>query len=136
MDHRLQGFTLIDITQTGTLASESSKSRNQQRNWETISQILGLRTQLLDLKYVGMESVDLSQHSFGIDYHGIHNVWSFEFAVEYDDVYSLNSDRYGALKNDFKIAPIILGLDETVNATIPLFAVSGPNKNIYFKTLV
>jgi hypothetical protein len=90
---------------------------------------------LLDIKYLGSVEEDLLPYSFGVNYSGLHRIWSFEFAVEHDGIYSFESDRYGTLKDDFKIAPIILGLDETVVPPMPLFYTSGPDKNIYFKTL-
>ena len=42
-----QGFTLIDITSTGVISwsPQNERKRNQQRNWETVQQILSLRTQ-------------------------------------------------------------------------------------------
>ena len=130
--YRYRGYTLIDITETDVVDAEQSKKRNQQRNWETIYQILNLRAQLLEFKYLKSETVDLKDYSFGVVHQGAHRVWSFEFAVENEGIYSLDHDRYGTLKDDFKIAPIILGLDETVTQTLPLFYVSGPQKNIYF----
>ena len=42
-----QGFTLVDITPTGVISysHQNEFKRNQQRNWETVQQILSLRTQ-------------------------------------------------------------------------------------------
>lgn len=134
--HRYYGYTLVDITKTGMLTMESPYQRNQQRNWETIQQILSLRTQLTEFEYLHWVEADISQYSFGVNYTGIHKIWQFMFSVEYADVYASNSDRYGALKDDFKIAPIILGLDETATPNIPLFFASGPDKNIYFKSVI
>lgn len=133
--YKYQGYTLIDITKTDVV-SEHSKKRNQHRNWETIYQILSLRAQLVNFNYLGSKLVDVKDYSFGIGYQGQHRVWTFEFAVENEGIYSLDHDRYGTLKDDFRIAPVILGLDETITQSMPLFYVSGPEKNIYFKTLV
>ena len=147
--------TFFDITATGItghfkpsripfrdnvgniITNEASwnRARNQQRNWETVTQVLSLRAQLLELEYLGVVDEDLELYSFGVDYTGIHKVWAFEFAVDRDNVYSFDCDRYGTLKDDFKIAPIITGLTETISLTRPLFEVAGPSKNIYFKSL-
>lgn len=128
------GYTLIDITKTDVLDNrpDHSLQRNQQRNWETVYQILSLRAQLLDFKYLGYIEEDLSNFSFGINYQGLHRIWQFEFAVEHDGIYNIDADRYGTLKDDFKITPIILGLTETASPNIPLFYASGSDKNIYF----
>jgi hypothetical protein len=134
--YQYRAYTLIDITETKVLTQtiEQQKQRNQQRNWETIYQLLSLRAQLLEFNCMPVVSADVAEYSFGINYVGIHNIWEFDFAVEHEDVYAFNNDRYGTLKDDFKIAPIILGLDETASPPLPLFYASGVNKNIYFKT--
>jgi hypothetical protein len=134
--YRYQAYTLIDITETKILTQSIAKQyqRNQQRNWETINQLLSLRTQLLEVNCAPVLFADVVAYSFGINYTGAHNIWAFDFAVDHEDVYAVNHDRYGMLKDDFKIAPIILGLDETALPQLPLFYASGPYKNIYFKT--
>ena len=106
--------------------------RNKHRNWETLVQILGLRTQLLDIKQLKTETKDLSMFEFGENYQGKQRVWTFEFAVEFENLYLYGTDPYGVLKNDFAKSPIITNLDETAKPTMPLFYVDGPDKNIYF----
>lgn len=136
LKYQYHGYTLIDITKTDVLSytKDQQKQRNQQRNWETVNQILGLRAQLLEFSYLGSAEVNLNDYSFGVDYTGMHRVWQFVFVVDRPDIYSLDTDRYGSLKDDFKIAPIILELDETAKPPMALFYVSGPSKNIYFKS--
>ena len=136
--YRYRAYTLIDITETNVLTQsvEQQKQRNQQRNWETINQLLSLRAQLMEFNYLSVVTDDVANYSFGINYIGPHKIWSFDFAVERDDVYAFNHDRYGILKDDFKLAPIILGLDETATPPLPLFYASGVDKNIYFKTRI
>jgi len=135
--YRYRAYTLVDITKTDVLSysQEKEKQRNQQRNWETVIQVLSLRAQLIELDYLGVKKENIKTHSFGIDYSGDHNVWSFEFSVEHENVYAQDNDRYGTLKNDFRIAPIILGLDETAKPELSLFYPSGEFKNIYFITI-
>ena len=47
MSRLITCFTLVDITPTGVTRShpDNTKDRNKQRNWETVLQILGLKTQ-------------------------------------------------------------------------------------------
>lgn len=130
--YRYRGYTLIDITKTNVLSNEKSKERNQQRNWETVQQLLNLRAQLLSFDYLNSLVDDVKNYSFGVNYQGQHRIWQFEFTVEREDIYSIEHDRYGTLKNDFAVTPVILDLDETAKPTTPLFYVSGPEKNIYF----
>jgi hypothetical protein len=134
--YQYRAYTLIDITETKVLTQsiEQQKQRNQQRNWETIYQLLSLRAQLLEFTYLSVITADVAEYAFGVNYVGTHNIWSFDFAVDRDDVYAFNHDKFGVIKDDFKITPIILGLDETATPPLPLFYASGVNNNIYFKT--
>lgn len=135
-NYRYIGYTLVDITKTDitTYDKELEKQRNQQRNWETIEQILSLRSKLIEFNYRGVNLEELAEHHFGVNYTGKHNVWSFDFIVDKESVYADGHDRYGALKEDFKTTPIILGLDETIKPTLALFYPSGIARNIYFIT--
>jgi len=134
--YRYVGYTLIDVTQTGvtSFSLDKQKQRNQQRNWETIHQILSLRAQLYEFESLGMVADNLSKYSFGINYSGVHNIWKFSFAVERPDIYPAELDKYAHLKDDFAITPVILGLDESITPPMPLFYVSGPDRNVYFLT--
>jgi hypothetical protein len=132
--YRHRGYTLIDITKTNVtkFTPELERMRNKQRNWETVVQILGLRTQIMSINQLKTETKDLSQHVFGSDYQDKQRVWTFEFEVEFKDLYLNDQDPYGILKKDFAQSPIILGLDETVTPPVALFYTDGPSKNIYF----
>ena len=132
--HRHRGFTLIDVTKTDVTkyTPELERMRNKQRNWETVVQVLGLRSQIMGIRQLKTETVDLSGYQFGDEYTGRHRVWTFEFEVEFENLYLQNHDPYGTLKSDFSHTPIILGLDETAPPPIPLFYTEGPSKNIYF----
>lgn len=132
-----QGFTLIDITPTGvtTYTPARELERNQQRNWETVQQIISLRTQPTIITTDSFVD-DIKRYNFGINYKGQHKIWTFKFAVEYADIYQEGPDRFGLVKYDFKITPVILGLTETAEPERPLFYPKGPWNNIYFKTLV
>jgi len=131
-----QCCTLIDITPTGvvTYTHENSKKRNQQRNWETVIQILSLRTQPQIIS-THRETQDLTKFQFGITHSGKHTVWSFIFGVEYKDVYRQEADPFCLLRNDFKYIPVITKLDETIEIDPPMFIPSGPMNNIYFKSV-
>jgi hypothetical protein len=95
-----------------------SRSRNQQRNFETVSQVLQLRTQIFDV-------------SKPTEHNGY---WSFEFAVEFDGVYQQNRDTFGILKQDCDGVPMLTGLDEKY----PLASVlttDGSQQNIWFELI-
>jgi hypothetical protein len=132
-----QGYTLIDITPTGVTNHTSAQEveRNQQRNWETVQQIISLRTQPSILSTDHFEDNVNNGYNFGINYRGRHKIWTFKFAVEYADIYQVGPDRFGLAKYDFQITPVVLGLTETAQPEHALFYPKGPWNNIYFKCL-
>ncbi|CAB4138140.1 hypothetical protein UFOVP328_333 [uncultured Caudovirales phage] len=131
---RVQCRTFFDITATGvtghfkpsrmpfsdlagTVINTTEKwnrARNQQRNWETITQIISLRTQ-----------VDFSlpeKTAAG---------WVFEFEFVNDHLFAIDQDPLAVLKNDCVDVPMILDLGETdtINTVLTV------NKNIWFDVL-
>lgn len=96
------------------------RSRNQQRNWETLMQIIGLRTQ--------PQSVTRPKHQ--------EQQWTFEFVAEATGVYSLteNSDPLAGLKMDCNGVPMVVGLGEK-QSIAPTLTVTGSDQNIWFDTI-
>lgn len=132
--HRHRGYTLVDVTKTDVTkyTPELERMRNKQRNWETVMQVLGLRSQIMGIRQLKTETVDLSGYQFGDNYVGNQRVWTFEFEVEFENLYLQDHDDHGTLKNDFAHTPVIMGLDETATPPVPLFYTDGSSKNIYF----
>ena len=131
-----QGFTLIDITPTGIInySPQNELNRNQQRNWETVQQILSLRTQPTILETDDF-TADLKDYNFGVNYTGQHHIWTFKFGVDYPDIYQAGPDKFGLVKYDFQITPVIIGLKETARPNLAVFTPKGPWNNIYFKSI-
>jgi hypothetical protein len=129
------GYTLIDITKTDVVSSASSMERNQHRNWETLVQVLGLRTQIMLLHTSGPRKLDITKMGFGEDFVGEHLVWIFKFGVEQEAVFSNSNSSHGTLEGDCSSVPVILGLTETARIITPTFCASGTQKNIYFENL-
>jgi hypothetical protein len=129
------GFTLVDVTDTGVTRSRpgKEKERNQQRNWETLIQVLSLRTQPqeIDGPYTNMYELQ-GESIFGEMFKGTHTVWHFSFGVEAVNVFKDSRSDYGLLYEDFAQVPIIQGLDETARFMLPVFYPYGAIKNIHF----
>ena len=104
--------TLIDITQTGQtkFRSEDRTAINQQANWNTFLQVIGLRANpYFDAIPKCVEDVDITNGEFGSEYSGKQRLWYFKFSIEQED--ALNVDF---LKDDFDLVPVIAGLTETI----------------------
>ena len=129
------GITLVDITATGVTRhrDDLELERNQQRNWETVLQVIGLRAQpqLVEGPVCHEYTVD-NTTLFGEMYYGQQKCWIFTFGVEHEDVYLLDGDPVGWLDHDFAQVPIICGLEETARFILPIFYPFGSIKNIYF----
>jgi hypothetical protein len=128
---KIQCQTLFDITATGTTGHVKhnrmpyvdnagtkildigswNRSRNQQRNWETVTQLISLRTQVDNLQ----EPVKTQDR------------WCFEFEVENENLFTNGEDRLAVLKTDCQGVPMLTGLDEFNNDTVLVV-----DKNIWF----
>jgi hypothetical protein len=136
--HFFQGYSLVDITATGVTRDEvDSIERNQQRNWETVIQCIGLRTQPLHIQEpitAISETTDIGE--FGDFYTGTQKIWTWTWAVEHEEIYNLGGNPLAGLLKDFEQVPIVTGLEETARFMLPIFYPYGTIKNIYFVQLV
>jgi hypothetical protein len=97
--------------QTVTDQMTWTRSRNQQRNWETILQIIGLYTQAQD--------ISPTEH--------IEGKWQFEFSTDFDDVFGAHGDPLGLLKTACRGVPMFYDL-----GTHPKTDQLNPDQNIEF----
>jgi len=129
--------TLFDITATGvtghcksarmpfqdragqSIIDEESwnRSRNQQRNWETLTQILSLRTQLFSL-------TDPVQDLTGTR-------WMFEFETESDGIYGSSEDPVAVLRADASGVPMLRELNNNPDVE-KVLVTKGAQQNIWF----
>lgn len=76
------------------------RARNQQRNWETLQQLLSLRT---------FPEITMYPHVVRVDGK---KTWQFEFELESIDVLSTGEEPFDLLESDCKDVPMLLDLDE------------------------
>ena len=132
--------TLFDITATGVTGHYKSarlpfqdlsgqiitndilwnRSRNQQRNWETITQILSLRTQLFAITTPIANIMGTK--------------WMFEFETETSGVYGPNDDPVSVLRSDANGVPMLRDLDNDPDIE-PFLCTAGPRQNIWFASI-
>jgi len=132
------GLTLVDITPTGVTRARPGfeLQRDQQRNWETVLQCIGLRAQPLEITPpMAFDTDSLDWLKFGEMYESqeINKGWVFTFAVEHTDVFCDGNDPTALLEDSFNQVPVITGLEETAKFILPIFYTHGAIKNIYFK---
>jgi len=132
---RFSCTTLFDITATGVTGhfksarvpfqdragnniedmADWNRSRNQQRNWETVNQIIGMRTQISD------STVPVRTGT----------AWNFEFETETPGVYGTDDDPVAVLYSDADGVPMLTDLDNRRDITA-FVVTQGPEQNIWF----
>ena len=146
-------FTLFDITNTGVIMpfNESlpafidtagqpvfnektwDRSRNQQRNWDTVVQIISLRAQPIILQSAILEEADLDYFKFGNVYSSMNKVWKFRFGIEAKEAFRKGTDPVGALADDSHLVPLSVGLTEKLSIEPACIITKGSNTNTYFE---
>jgi hypothetical protein len=94
-----------------------NRSRNQQRNWETLTQILSLRTQLFGLTNPITDQTGTR--------------WMFEFETEVAGVYGPEHDPVLVLRSDSDGVPMLRELNNDPDIDTVLIT-EGPRQNIWF----
>jgi len=130
MEYRL--ITLIDITATGQYRFDPlrQKEQNQQQNFDTVLQTLGLRANTYF--YMKPRILESNGKNFGFSVNQSVKVWQFEWRMEIDDIFTANGDPLYWLRRDFNHIPIIPNLDEMVLLKRPMLITEGDETNIIF----
>lgn len=130
MDYKL--YTLVDITHTGQYRTEPGKEhlRYKEQNFNTVLQTLGLRSNIwYNHSPITME---VRGSLVGFDTEDILRVWRFDWYTERENLYLLDNDPVGYLKQDFNLVPYIKGLDECMEQHFAMFVTAPDNRNIVF----
>jgi hypothetical protein len=139
MTATIQCATLFDITETGVrnhtanarlpfqdkdgqnIDTEQAwvRSRNQQRNWETLNQIMALRTLPENISSPVCQQTDQG------------HTWQFEFDIPDLSAVSEGDAALSLLLQDCEAVPMITGLTETADLE-PMLRTQEPAANIWF----
>ena len=149
MSYRVRCYTLFDITQTGVLPrrqpinldEEKLKqwihSRNTQSNYDTILQVVSLRSQPENHSAASKIEVNFNEFkNFGFLFDEEENqpCWYFDFSIAHKSVFTNGITEFGALDNDCSSVPMIK--TETAWTKLPAFLDTTPElRNIYFEVI-
>ena len=146
---RIRCYTLFDITQTGVTnhrrvtgttdrAGQSidtpagiNRSRNQQRNFETIIQLISLRIQPFEITVPVYGIYNMDEINLGNRYIGEQKVWTFDFSIEGNNIFGIGNNPTQLIDEDCKHVPMILNLTETADTTAYI-TVDDNNRNLRF----
>lgn len=98
INSRYTCYTLFDISDKGT--------RSEIRNWNTLIQVISLRTQPFINKFPQYIEDDYKNYKFGSLYTGLGRIWTFEFQIEHD-VFSVNDNPLANLIKDTEMIPLL-----------------------------
>ena len=134
-------ITLVDITETGITdnnakTAETQLQRNQQRNYDTLCQVISLRSNFYGASSGSaiIENIDYFDEDLSelISRHDVRTikVWSFVFETDRTDPFGVD---YELLTMDLNMVPIIPALTETVPIFPPYFIVNGDLQNTFVR---
>jgi hypothetical protein len=122
--------TVVDITETHARRGDDKREVNQQANFHTIVQTIGLRVNINPVSCISQTS-NIDKFGFGSNIKGKQRYWEFTFEVEYEDALTIEM-----LVLDFDLIPIITELDETAKINNNVFRTNHPvDTNIVFKII-
>lgn len=121
---RIRCYTLFDITRTGNIHRKPpingtpgqterwEKARNTQTNFDTIVQVLLLRSQPENISEPKINQISFDENTdlFGFLYdHSdtVLNYWSFEFTIPHSSVFDDGVNELGYLHSDCDGVPMI-----------------------------
>jgi len=136
-------LTLVDITETGHTRG-TGLLRNQQRNFETVQQVIGMLTQPFGIgppssykwgkvhrRFKDTGTVWGEVHDFTQEMLADLNVWLWRFGIEREGVFDLHEKFDGKnLLNAFENVPVITGLTENAVLQPPVFSISPKLQNV------
>ncbi len=149
MSYRIRCFTLFDITKTDVLnrkqpvnlTEEQIQSweyrRNTQCNYDTISQVISLRSQPENSTNTTKTIINFKESmrfGFLFDEEEDQLCWHFDFTISHKNVFDDGITELGALDTDCTDVPIIKTGTEWDK--LPQFLDTSPElRNIYFEVI-
>jgi hypothetical protein len=139
---KVECHSLFDITNTGInghtrniafpvadkngnqimTSAELNRARNQQRNFDTLLQLIGLRTQMFNIESPKVCTTTLFPDK---------KCWQFSFEIEANAQWLVDNDEFWVLKQDSDNTPMIVGLTEDPGLA-PILDATGTNPNIIY----
>ena len=133
MNHQYIIYTTVDITYTGITSNSKKTSasdlmRNQQRNFDTLCQVISLRANIYN-PVVYIQSMNAITDIFpNPNLPDEYLCWTMEFYCDHSGVFGENNQE---LHYDLHMTPIIPALTETVPQFPPYFISYGELRNIF-----
>ena len=111
------------------------KKRNQQSNFDTIIQLISMRSQPENISYPEKIMTSITSE-WGSAYHTRtkKSIWTFDFEIDQDMVFNDGENLFGHLYSDCNEVPMIVGLEE-LNQLDGKLRIDDKKRNIIFKKI-
>jgi len=124
---RYRIITLVDITRADPDKKETDPvKKNQQANFNTLVQTIGLRSNITWIKDPQKKTGSLPLSIKGKATH-----WIWEFDCEREDVFLKNLDPTGLLADDLHGVPVIDRLENSTDISPAAFQTKNDNQNTW-----
>jgi hypothetical protein len=128
---RFRIFTLVDITRTNIFKeSMGLLEKKQQDNFQTLHQTLEIRAIIFTEQNPKCITMDWSEYGYGIN----EKTWEWIISTERDDLYLIDDDPCGGMKQDVEFVPFTFGCTETAKLHTQFFTTLKPT-NIIFELI-
>jgi len=119
---RFKVYTLVDITRTQVFKDYINPlKKKQQDNFNTLQQTLELRGNIYFDNDPKIIILPWNKQN--------HKTWEWEFHVEQDDIFLINNDPSGLIRQDLEFVPFINNCTETYPFKQCYFSLKDPTKN-------
>lgn len=128
---RYKIITLIDITRTNPTRAESDKTiLGQQANFNSLVQGIGMRANI-------EWDTDPVMHTGALPdpFEGKANYWTWEFAVERDQVFERDNDPVALLREDLHNIPVVSNLMNDVDLYPAAIQTQGDSINTHVEII-
>ena len=145
MTNIIRCYTLFNITKTGirqrgkipddVQVDKFIKQRNSQNNFDTLLQVISLRSQPEVFKDPIFRNIDLKELNFGFIYESTKemcDVWYFDFEVHHPSVFNDGINQFGNLYKDCNNIPM-MKVEKEHTMLSNFLDISPELQNIYFE---
>lgn len=127
-------YTLVDITHTNDNNPRgNSLSFKQEQNYNTLLQVMSLRSQVAVDKVSLLKDQPMTSYDFGSAYKGLNDVWRITVKSEAVDIWRKDDIPLFYALHDCDSIPIYIGLDETANISSIIHTFDKDQRNVYFR---
>jgi hypothetical protein len=124
--------TLVDITRTNVYRETIDLlKKKQQDNFQTLHQTLEMRSIIFTEKDPIATTMDWRPYGYSKN----EKTWEWEIYTERDDVFLINDDPIGGMKQDVEFVPFVAGCTETAKFSSNVFSTNLKPNNILFELI-